>query len=196
MRKPTFTNTLLSLFSTPKRAEEIEGDFLEEENTDGKIWHTLLIANTIFDLYRQALMQAPFKTLLCSALLAEGLFLNFWWITQSLNRGTYFGIDTDIIIVATLFSSFFLAGVFAVKCSFSQGARVVLTTVLMSLLIWMCILATSMWDTYLKEIKFIVIQLLTSSILLVILTFLPIILGGVLTFRKQQLKNLNQSQAA
>ena len=77
MRKPTFTNTLLSLFSTPKRAEEIEGDFLEEENTDGKIWHTLLIANTIFDLYRQAFMQAPFKTLLCSALLVEGLFLNF-----------------------------------------------------------------------------------------------------------------------
>ncbi len=46
---------LLSLFTSPDRAESIEGDLIEERHAYGQVWFAVNVVATAFALWRQAL---------------------------------------------------------------------------------------------------------------------------------------------
>ena len=49
------TYRLLSLFTSPDRAESIEGDLIEERHTYGRLWFAINVVTTALALWRQAL---------------------------------------------------------------------------------------------------------------------------------------------
>jgi hypothetical protein len=54
---------LLCLFTTPDRAESIEGDLIEERHTHGHAWFFVNVAATTFALWRQAIEGAFLRTM-------------------------------------------------------------------------------------------------------------------------------------
>jgi hypothetical protein len=46
---------VLSLFTSPDRAESIEGDLIEERHTHGRVWFAVSVLTTAFALWRQAI---------------------------------------------------------------------------------------------------------------------------------------------
>src|SRR5690349_4747394 len=55
------THTLLSLFSTPQRAEEIEGDLLEASETRGRTWFAYHVASVTLALFKESCKEAPLR---------------------------------------------------------------------------------------------------------------------------------------
>ena len=55
MAEKSVTYRLLSLFTSPDRAESIEGDLIEERHTYGRLWFAVNVVTTVFALWRQAL---------------------------------------------------------------------------------------------------------------------------------------------
>jgi hypothetical protein len=71
---------LLCLFTSPDRAESIEGDLIEQRRTHGHMWFFLNVVTTTFALWRQAIelellrtmalgvLAVAFSVLMCSAI--------------------------------------------------------------------------------------------------------------------------------
>jgi hypothetical protein len=52
MPKPSFSLSILSLFTTPERAAEIEGDLIEQAHSQGSGWFTYHVVITALSLFR------------------------------------------------------------------------------------------------------------------------------------------------
>lgn len=55
MAEKSFAYRLLSLFTSPDRAESIEGDLIEERHRYGRAWFVVNVLGTTFALWRQAI---------------------------------------------------------------------------------------------------------------------------------------------
>lgn len=63
MRDAFRTQALLSLFTSPDRAESIAGDLNEERLVRGSAWFWFHVVGTTFALFRSAFVKAPLATL-------------------------------------------------------------------------------------------------------------------------------------
>lgn len=63
MIERSVTYRLLCLFTSPDRAESIEGDLIEERHTHGHVWFFFSVATTTFALWRQAIELEFLRTL-------------------------------------------------------------------------------------------------------------------------------------
>jgi len=72
MRDASSVQILLSLFTTPGRAESIAGDLTEEREARGSAWFWFHVCRTTFALFANSLQAAPVMTL---ALVATGFAL-------------------------------------------------------------------------------------------------------------------------
>ena len=68
MAERSVANRLLSLFTSPERADSIEGDLLEERQTRGRLWFVVNVATTTLALWRQAVELALLRTAAIAAL--------------------------------------------------------------------------------------------------------------------------------
>jgi type IV secretory pathway VirB6-like protein len=59
---------LLCLFTSPDRAESIEGDLIEERHTHGHVWFFVNVATTTFALWRQAIELKFLRTMALAVL--------------------------------------------------------------------------------------------------------------------------------
>ncbi len=66
MTEPNLTRSLLTLFTTPEKAEEIEGDFIEQTPAHGRLWRRVQLMQTWFALAFAAFRQEPGYTILLS----------------------------------------------------------------------------------------------------------------------------------
>jgi hypothetical protein len=71
MTEPNLTQSLLTLFTTPEKAEEIEGDFIEQAPAHGRLWLRVQLVQTWFALAFAAFRQEPVHTILLSYAIYE-----------------------------------------------------------------------------------------------------------------------------
>ena len=64
MRNPSMPLVFLALFTTVEKAEEIEGDLLEQAHSHGRLWFIIQLVLTSCALFRQTLLQQPLLVLL------------------------------------------------------------------------------------------------------------------------------------
>jgi len=92
MPDPTFVTTVLALFASAEKANEIHGDLLEERSRHGVIWYCLQVPITCVQLALEALRRQPVLLLLAYALYELALKLS-WWVLRPL-RDVIFASDT------------------------------------------------------------------------------------------------------
>lgn len=63
MAEKSVTYRLLSLFTSPDRAESIEGDLIEERHTYGPLWFAVSVVTTAFALWTQAFALERLRTM-------------------------------------------------------------------------------------------------------------------------------------
>lgn len=68
MAEKSVAYRLLSLFTSPDRAEAIEGDLLEERHTHGSVWFAINVVTTAFALWKQAVELELLRTTALSVL--------------------------------------------------------------------------------------------------------------------------------
>lgn len=68
MVEPSVAYRLLSLFTSPERAEAIEGDLLEERPVYGRLWFAVNVVTTTLALWRQAVELELVRTAVLAAL--------------------------------------------------------------------------------------------------------------------------------
>lgn len=61
MRKRSFAHLLLSLFTTRERADEIEGDLIEERAARGRAWFMRHVLGVTASLFRASCREAPLR---------------------------------------------------------------------------------------------------------------------------------------
>jgi hypothetical protein len=66
MTEPNLTRSLLTLFTTPEKAEEIEGDLIEQAPAHGRMWLRVQLVQTWLALAFAAFRQEPGYTILLS----------------------------------------------------------------------------------------------------------------------------------
>ena len=71
MTKPNLTRSLLTLFTTPEKAEEIEGDLIEQAPAHSRLWLRVQLMQTWFALAFAAFRQQPGHTLVLSYAIYE-----------------------------------------------------------------------------------------------------------------------------
>lgn len=82
MADPTLTQTTLALFTSAEKAEEIEGDLIEQAATHGRWWYLLQIKLTAVALFFHTLFQEPGKHLLLGYAVYELLLKVNWWLLE------------------------------------------------------------------------------------------------------------------
>lgn len=85
MPDPTFVTTLLALFASDEKAEEIHGDLLEERQRRGLLWYCVQVKLTCMALAVESIRRQPVLALLAYALYELGLKLN-WWVLRPLHH--------------------------------------------------------------------------------------------------------------
>jgi len=115
MPKPSPTLTFLSLFTTVEKANEIEGDLIEQLPHHGKMWFRVHIVLTGLALFRQAILKNPVAVFLLSyatyELMTKALFLGI----RPLQRYTLYeldlpGVPVMVLIYLLLFLGPFIVG--------------------------------------------------------------------------------------
>lgn len=71
MAKPNLTRSLLTLFVTPEKAEEIEGDLIEQARAHSRSWLRVQLVQTWFALAFAAFRREPGHTVLLSFTIFE-----------------------------------------------------------------------------------------------------------------------------
>ena len=135
MSKPPLTSILLSLFTTPERAESIEGDLMEERLGRGNLWFQLQVIRITFSLFQQSFLQAPLQTsvlstatfgLLFGAVLVTANILELIWVNYAPHAFLMF----LMAIMITGMPSF-LMGMILIRSAPVLGVRAVASTTLL-----------------------------------------------------------------
>lgn len=74
MPKPSFAAALLSLFVSPERAEEIEGDLIEQSRSRGGLWYGAQVGQVALALCLRAMAKAPLSV----SLIGFAGFIAIW----------------------------------------------------------------------------------------------------------------------
>lgn len=82
MADPTLTQTTLALFTTAEKAEEIEGDLIEQAATRGRWWYLLQVKLTAAALFFHGLFREPGKHLLLGYAVYELMLKVNWWLLR------------------------------------------------------------------------------------------------------------------
>lgn len=93
MPDPTFVTTMLALFVSAARANEIHGDLLEQRSRHGVLWYCLQVALTCALLALEAVRRQPALLLLAYALYELALKLS-WWVLRPLRHAIH---GTDVL---------------------------------------------------------------------------------------------------
>ncbi|MES2623874.1 MAG: hypothetical protein V4628_01225 [Pseudomonadota bacterium] len=106
MHKPSVSLVLLAFFTTAEKAEEIEGDLLEQAQIHGKPWFILHVFLTALALGRQTLLQQPLLVLLPGYAVYELVVKLQLWAILPLRR--YLQYELDYPATLLLFSTRFV----------------------------------------------------------------------------------------
>ena len=79
MLEPSVALALLSLFTTPQKAAEIEGDLIEQARDRGSIWYAYHVALTALSLFRAAILRSFVFVALLSYATYELCAKTFFW---------------------------------------------------------------------------------------------------------------------
>lgn len=174
---------LLSLFTSPERASEMEGDLLEEKHEQGPAWFVLQVMATTLFLYKERVLQTAITSLFVSILLSELLFLGLWF------SATFLPFSHDEVLVFATFSLiYFLVGML-ISLAFSHaGATIAFTMAFFNFIIWLgVLLSTSVTNSGnpLAEMNFAVLVYVLLGLGLFVIFTVPMILGSLLVERNR-----------
>ncbi len=79
MHKPSLALSMLSLFASPEKAAEIEGDLIEQSHSRGRAWMALHVSLTTLALFRAAALRNFFLVVLMSYGTYELMAKAFFW---------------------------------------------------------------------------------------------------------------------
>jgi hypothetical protein len=100
MPDTTFALVLLSLFTTPDKAAEIEGDLLEQSWVKGRVWFWLQVKLACIALFFHGLRQDAGRVLLFSYAIYELMLKLNWWALNPLRRLLGRSLELDRVQMA------------------------------------------------------------------------------------------------
>lgn len=138
MPDPSASLAVLSLFTTPERAAEIEGDLIEQAQSRGSLWYASQIAVTTLALFRASVFRNFFVLALMSyaayELSAKSYFFGFrplrWYLqSEGVSLATVTWLTYTLVAVFT-----FIVGAGLVRLVPRLGAQVAIGAITLFLL--------------------------------------------------------------